>query len=92
MKGFDETGRFGSDIGLSEDAVVAELYVCGIDLGTLGLLERLLGSLGYFEKKLFEELIDLLEGILTDLSSASVFLENVFDVAVTGEFARGHGE
>ena len=91
MEGFEEAGGFGSDVGLSEDAVIAEFDVYGADFGALGLLERLLGRLGDFEEKLFEELVDLLEGVLSDLSSASVVFEDLFDVAVAGEFARHDG-
>ena len=91
MEGFEEAGGFGSDVGLPEDAVVAEFDVYGADFGALGLLERLLRRLGDFEEKLFEELVDLLEGVLSDLSSAGVVLEDFFDVAVAGEFARHDG-
>ena len=91
MKGFEEAGGFGSDVGLSENAVIAEFDVYSADFRALGLLERLLGRLGDFEEKLFEELVNLLERVLSDLSSAGVILEDLFDVAVASEFARHDG-
>ena len=91
MEGFEEAGWFGSDVGLPKDAVIAEFDVYGADFGALGLLERLLGRLGDFEEKLFEELVDLLERVLSDLSSAGVILEDLFDVTIAGEFARHDG-